>query len=114
MAGTSNLTAEEGVGFASLGVEVKYHFGIAGGLEAYAKAGAQKTWLLANGPQGDLDYSGRGLTLGGGLQYRLSLPVTQAAIWLDYSHQAFDLIDDTRAPISGSADMLTLGVTIGL
>ncbi len=37
-----------------------------------------------------------------------------AAVWADYSHQVFALDDDAGEPLTGSADVVTFGVSLGL
>src|SRR5688572_25429226 len=51
----------------SLGVDLKYFFGLVGPLEFYPKLGLNKTWLT--GGRDGLDYDGIGWDLGLGLQY---------------------------------------------
>jgi Outer membrane protein beta-barrel domain len=115
-AGLDGATPYVGIGgdynTLSLGVDLKYYLGLAGPLELYGKGGLNNTWLNGAGPQSD--YDGRGWDLGGGLQFTLDLPITMAAVWLDYTHQDLALHDGPKMPIDGSLDMLSLGVSIGL
>ena len=97
----------------SLGVDLKYHLGLVGGLELYGKIGLNKTWLRAPDARDDLDYSGRGHALGAGLQYTFPLPVTEISLWLDYTRQTTELRDSTRRPLDGDLGMLGFGVSVG-
>jgi hypothetical protein len=99
----------------SLGVDLKYHIPLVGGLEAYGRAGLNKTWVVDGfDTTMDLGYSGRGYNLGAGLQYGFRLlPLVEAAIWADYNHQVMTLHEQGRASLEGGADMLTLGVSLG-
>ena len=97
----------------SVGVDLKYYVGLVGPLELYGKGGLNKTWLQAPGNM-RLNYDGRGWDLGGGLQFTIDLPVTMAAVWLDYTHQSTDLRDPARTrSLDGGLDMVSLGVSIG-
>lgn len=74
-----------------------------------------KTWLEpTSDTQSILGYSGRGYTAGGGLQYSFRfLPVVDGAIWIDYGRHMIELEDSAAPSMSGSADLLSLGVTGG-
>lgn len=100
---------------ASLGVDLKYHLHLLLGLEGYGRVGLHRTWMGANMQDEAPEYQGSGHVLGGGLQYAFDVvPVVDAAVWVDYSHQEFDLTDAAQRPLSGSADVLTIGVSLGL
>jgi hypothetical protein len=99
----------------SLGLDLKYHLHLVLGLEGYGRAGLHKTWLGQGAASEMATYQGDGHVLGGGLQYGFDvLPRLDAAIWADYSHQVFELGDAEGRPLTGSADVLTFGVSIGL
>lgn len=113
--GTMSSTAD--MATASLGADLKYHLHIALGLEGYGRAGLHRTWLAQSGTPESLmtGYQGSGYVLGGGLQYGFELlPVVDAAVWMDYSRQVFELVGEAQPPMSGAADVITLGVSIGL
>jgi hypothetical protein len=113
--GISGLTGNEDYSTLSLGVDVKYHLGLIGGLEGYGKIGLNKTWLTGSDSSEDLNYSGRGEALGVGLQYSFNLAVTQIGLWADYTLQNTDLRDDERQQaLDGEIGMFNLGVSIGL
>lgn len=96
----------------SLGVDLKYFFGVAGPLELYPKIGLNKTWLME--PSGSRhDYEGTGWDLGAGVQFTFDTPSTMVAAWLDYTHQRTDLRDGTKRDLDGQVGMLTLGVSVG-
>lgn len=98
----------------SLGVDLKVYLPLLLGLEAYGRAGLNKTWLDAPAERQQWSYEGRGHALGGGLQYTIGLPLADIGLWLDYTRQETDLRDGNRAPLDGRVDMLTLGVSLGL
>lgn len=99
----------------SLGLDVKYHLHLLLGLEGYGRAGLHKTWL-SQSVQSEMDaYQGAGHVVGGGLQYVFDLlPKIDAAVWADYSHQVFELDSPAGRSITGSADAMTFGVSLGL
>lgn len=96
----------------SLGVDLKYHIGLVGGLEAYGKIGLNKTWLDSS-EHSDWNYEGRGTELGLGLQYSFDLPITEVGLWLDYSRQTTELRDGVRQSLDGEISMLNLGISLG-
>ena len=100
----------------SLGVDVKYYVSLTGPIEGYGRGGLNKTWLVSDSAApGTLDYEGRGYSLGVGLQYSFRwMPLGEAAIWLDYTHQAVTLHDPARESLEGSVQLLMVGATIGL
>jgi hypothetical protein len=113
----TDLSQQEGAGelaTLALGVDLKYHVGIAGSLEGYLRGGINKTWLRAKEPSIDLGYSGRGYDYGVGLQYTFKPgPLFHAGLWLDFTRQVVTLEESGQAPLDGELDMVTIGVTIG-
>ena len=97
----------------SLGVDLKYFFGLSGPLELYPKIGLNKTWLQE--PSGsNLDYDGTGWDLGAGLQFTFDTESTMIAAWIDYTRQYTDLDDSNRQrDLGGEVGMLTLGLSVG-
>ena len=100
----------------ALGVDLKYFIRLTGPIEGYGRIGLNKTWLRDSaGDQPSL--SGRGYDFGGGLQYSFRLlPLGDAAIWVDFTHQTMSLYGDAtsaQTALTGSAEMLTLGVSVG-
>jgi hypothetical protein len=115
--GLGDMTSSADMATASLGLDLKYHLHIALGIEGYGRAGLHRTWLAQSGTPESLmsGYQGNGYVLGGGLQYGFELlPVVEAAIWADYSRQEFDLTDEAQQSMSGTADVITVGLSIGL
>lgn len=115
--GLGDMASSADMATASLGLDLKYHLHIALGIEGYARAGLHRTWLAQSGTPESLmsGYQGNGHVLGGGLQYGFELlPVVDAAVWADYSRQKFDLADEAQSTMSGTADVITFGVSIGL
>jgi hypothetical protein len=113
--GASAMTGQGDYSTMSLGVDLKYYIPLAGNLEAYARGGLNKTWVVEGFDNAmDLGYSGRGWNLGAGLQYSFRLlPLLDAAIWADYNHQVMELHQEGRRSLAGGADMLTIGVSLG-
>ena len=98
----------------SLGVDAKYHIPIYFKLEGFVRAGLHKTWL-ADTDSFSSAGSGQGYAVGGGLQVRFNpLPLGEIAVFADYTYQALNFTGDTVANGSGSARMLTLGLSVGL
>lgn len=96
-------------------MDLKYHLHLVLGLEGYGRAGLHKTWMSQSVQSEMATYHGGGHVLGGGLQYVFDiLPRVDAAVWADYSHQVFALDDDAGEPLTGSADVVTFGVSLGL
>jgi hypothetical protein len=117
MSMSSPSAASADMATASLGIDLKYHLELVLGLEGYGRAGLHKTWLAQSGQPSSMTsgYQGDGHVLGGGLQYGLEiLPVVDAAVWMDYSHQVFELADADYRPLTGTADVLTFGLSLGL
>jgi len=115
--GLGSMASDADLATASLGVDLKYHLHIALGIEGYGRAGLHRTWLAQSGQPKSLmtGYQGNGHVLGGGLQYAFELlPVVDAAVWADYSRQAFDLSNEAQQSMSGTADVITVGLSIGL
>ena len=111
----SGATGDADMTTMSLGVDLKYHLHIALGLEAYGRAGLHRTWLSESVQSEMATYQGDGHVLGGGLQYTFDLlPKIEAAVWADYSRQVFELDDAAGESFTGSADVVTLGVSLGL
>jgi hypothetical protein len=114
--GLGTMTSDADMATASLGVDLKYYLHLALGIECYARGGLHRTWLAQSGQAQSLmtGYQGNGHVLGGGLQYAFeSLPLDEAAVWADYSRQAFKLANEAQQSMSGTADVITVGVSIG-
>ena len=112
----ATTTGPDAFSTSSLGIDVKYHFGLAGPIEGYVRGGVNKTWIAAApGEETNLDYSGRGLNMGVGAQYRFGLfPGWDAGVFVDYNHQRLELRDSGARPdLNGAIDTLTFGFTIG-
>lgn len=111
--GASGLMGEGDFSTISLGLDLKYHLGLVGGLEAYGKIGLNKTWLSGPAAAGEQDYQGRGQALGVGLQYSFNLPLAEVGLWLDYTAQQTDLRDGESVALDGGLEMVNLGVSLG-
>ena len=114
--GLGPMTGNADMATASLGVDLKYHLHLVLGIEGYGRAGLHRTWLAQSGEAESLmtGYQGNGHVFGGGVQYAFEqLPVAGAAVWADYSRQAFDLSNEVQQTMSGTADVITVGVSLG-
>ncbi|WP_428262345.1 outer membrane beta-barrel protein [Haliangium sp.] len=99
----------------SLGVDLKYHVAILLGLEGYGRAGLHKSWLNASKADPNAsDFEGSGSVFGLGLAYCFPTPVISASVWLDYGHQTVDLRDAVERTMSGTVDMVLIGVSVGI
>ncbi|RMH44202.1 MAG: hypothetical protein D6689_02995 [Deltaproteobacteria bacterium] len=98
----------------SAAVDLRAYHGLGAGFELFARGGVNKTWLRPGGDAPDL--AGRGHQLGFGAQYRLTTGlIGEAALWLDVSRTYVDLIDgDAVAEVTGSYDLVQIGVSVGL
>ena len=103
----------------SLGVEVKYHFGLFGPIDGYVRGGLNKTWLGIRGDNpNNLDYSGRGLTLGVGAEYSFGvLPGIDGGVFIDFGRQMTTMHDPARTnaerrSLDGTIDALMIGVSV--
>lgn len=107
ISGTDFSDGEQTVyGTTTAAVDLKYHLRLGGPIELYGKGGLNKTW--------DSDeLEGRGLALGVGLQWSFRLPVTSAALWLDYTHVSTELRNNRGELRDGSVGMATIGASIG-
>lgn len=97
-----------GTALVSAAAEVKYHISLAGGLELYGKGGLNRGWVGMEG-QGVVD-TGSGYTIGSGLQFGISGPLGNAAIWLDYTFQAIELDSGGNSTLG----MANLGLSAGI
>jgi hypothetical protein len=114
--GLGPMTGDADVATASLGIDLKYYLHLVLGLEGYGRAGLHRTWLAQSGQAESLmtGYQGNGHVLGGGVQYELEhLLLHGAAVWADYSRQKFDLANEAQQSMSGTADVITVGVSLG-
>lgn len=99
---------------ATAGVALKYYIPLSGRLEGYGKGGLDKTWLVADGDMRASGYAGRGYNFGGGIQFTFETGLLgSAAVWLDYTHQEFELREDGMRDLDGGTRLLTLGVSLG-
>lgn len=97
----------------SLAVDVKYHVSLLPVVEAYARAGLSRTWVMGEDLT-SVTHTGRGHALGGGLQLPFrSLAVVQAALWVDYTRHTTRLTSARGDAVEGNAHMLMLGLSLG-
>lgn len=80
--------------------------GLVGSLDAFLRAGLQRTWINTT-EMDDLD--GQGYVLGVGLDYAFAF----AALWLELDREYLDLAQGA-GQFRGTADTLMAGVRIGI
>ena len=88
----------------------KAHAGLIAGLGAFVRVGVMRTWIRTDSME---DLEGDGYVIGAGLDYRISLPVWEAALWLELDREFLDL-SQGPARYQGTADTLLAGVRIGI
>ncbi len=88
----------------------KVSFELQGQLEAFVRAGVERTWLSGDGMS---TLSGDGVYFGGGAELRLALPLGSTSVWVDYSrHQA--TLRNERTELEARTGVWTLGLSVGL
>lgn len=88
----------------------KISFELQGQLEAFVRAGVERTWLSGDAMS---TLSGDGVYFGGGAELRLALPLGSTSIWVDYSrHQA--TLRNERTELEARTGVWTLGLSVGL
>lgn len=90
----------------SASISGKVFGGLVGNLDAFVRAGLQRTWISTDAMD-DLD--GQGYVLGLGLDYGFPL----AALWLELDREYLDLTQ-SGGQYRGTADTLMAGVRVGL
>jgi hypothetical protein len=90
----------------SASISGKLFGGLVGNLDAFLRAGLQRTWIRTEAMH---DYDGQGYVVGVGLDYGLPL----AALWVEVDREYLDLAHDAGR-YSGTADTLMAGVRVGI
>lgn len=96
-----------------LGIGLKLSIPLGNNFEAFGRGGLERTWLN-HGTNNMLDAAGNGWFLGGGFEYRLSLGVTAASLFVDYQRSSTDIVDNRMIEHNVSSGMWTLGATVSL
>jgi hypothetical protein len=111
----SRSTGELDFSTVSLGIDVKYHVKIAGPLEGYGRAGLNRTWLTTPaGTDTTMDYVGAGYSVGAGVQLIFDIvPALRGALWVDFHRHVLELGDPSEQNLSGTAEMITVGLAFG-
>ncbi|HEY4241616.1 MAG TPA: outer membrane beta-barrel protein [Kofleriaceae bacterium] len=114
----------EGIGFGAnsqrcdcdvyqLAASVKYSLPLSAGFEAFGKLGLEHMSWNQNGD--GYDWSGNGYGGAAGLEYRFSVALTSASIFVDYEIHHATLSHDANPVTMGlTPRMFTLGLTLGL
>lgn len=100
-------------GAVSLQVAGKVNARLSGNLEAYGRLALERTWLDSDNVA-ITSLKGNGWSGGVGLEYRLNVArLSSATIWADYVRHGLDLMSE-QYQLVGSADILSLGLSLGL
>ena len=112
-AGGSTVTGRGDYSTIAVAVDLKYHLGLLGPLEGYAKLGLNKSWLRSPTDR-PTDHSGTGYNVGAGIQWNLRIGLTTAALWLEYTHLEAELRSPkTTRNFDGSFGLTLAGVSLG-
>jgi len=90
----------------------KYNYPLAGGFEVFGRLGVHHTWINSN-IESDITRSGSGFVVGAGAEYRFTLPMAKASLWLDLTYNPAKL-EDTTYTRDYAARMWMLGFTFGI
>lgn len=96
-----------------LGIGLKFSLPLGNNFEAFGRGGVSRTWLN-EGPTAMHDAAGSGYFLGAGFEYRLTLGVTAASLFVDYQRSSTDFTNDYMVQWNGTASMWTFGATVSL
>ncbi len=95
----------------------KYNYPLASGFEVFGRLGVHHTWITSD-IDGDSTRSGSGFLIGAGAEYRFSLPMAKASLWLDLTYNPAKLDDARIETETGSrsyaARLWMLGFTFGI
>jgi hypothetical protein len=98
----------------SAAVSGKLALPLGNNIEAFGRAGLERSWLSSNGPKMST-FSGDGYLLGAGLAYRLDLGLAGGSLWLDYTRHADTLAGDAGGKTFDQSNaMWTMGLTVGI
>jgi hypothetical protein len=97
-----------------LGVGLKLNIPLGNNFEIFGRGGVQRTWLNFMGTEDRFDAAGNGWLGGLGVEYRLSLGVTSASIFMDYQRSSTTVENGQMAELDSVAGMWTLGATFSL
>ena len=90
----------------------KLSFPVEPNIEAFGRAGVERSWLSGAGQMPDL--SGDGYLLGLGFEYRLDLGIGAGSVFVDYARTSTTFEDSESHKLDGSVSMWTLGLTVSL
>jgi opacity protein-like surface antigen len=94
-----------------LSAALKLGLPLGNGFEAFGRAGIERTWLNLDDDR--YDYTGNGFQLGAGFEYRFSLGVTGASLFVDYTiHHA--TLENTRIKVDETSRVWGLGFTLAI
>ncbi|MBA3455215.1 MAG: porin family protein [Deltaproteobacteria bacterium] len=96
----------------------KYNFPLGSNFELFGRAGLQHTWLTLHEGGGGHSFTGSGIILGPGVEYRLNFVAASASIRLDYT---ISYVGGAESDTYGGTDDLSftsgqwmLGFTVGI
>ncbi len=90
----------------------KYNYPLGGGFEVFGRLGVHHTWITTN-IASDITRSGSGFLVGAGAEYRFTLPMAKASLWLDLTYNPASL-EDVSYTREYAARLWMLGFTFGI
>jgi hypothetical protein len=97
----------------SLGAAAKLDLPFTPVVSGYVRLGLEHTWIRTDAA-GATGYDGNGWTGALGAEYRLDALISNASVWLDYSRHSTNLTRGNTADAQATANMWTLGFSIGI
>ena len=97
-----------------LAVAGKYSLPLGDNFEAFGRLGLERTWLSTDTT--DSDWSGNGLLLGAGFEYRFDVKATGASVFVDYQRTQSNLVRevDMTTTKGMGVGLWTIGATVSL
>ena len=90
----------------------KYNFPLGSNFELFGRAGIQRTSLTFL--DGSYTYSGNGILLGPGVEYRLNFVAASASLRLDYTISYAHTERDTLETVDFTSGQWMIGFTVGI
>jgi opacity protein-like surface antigen len=93
-------------------LSAKYNYPLGAGFEVFGRLGVHHTWITTN-IDSDITRSGSGFLIGAGAEYRFTLPMAKASLWLDLTYNPASL-EDVSYTREYAARLWMLGFTFGI
>jgi Outer membrane protein beta-barrel domain len=97
----------------AIGAAAKLDLPVTPLIHGYVRLGLEHTWISSDAA-GAKALDGNGWTGALGGEYRLDAILPNASVWLDYSRHTVNVTRGNTVDAQGTANMWTLGVTIGI